>query len=329
MKNLTLVSLMLLFSCSIFAQNTSSKEAREIKKRTLIIGLEELNAKSAKKLSGESLENTMAQIEGANLALKTAVENNWNYNSKILYMPLSEATAMMKKSPNEYAVMQLFKYTDNWNINVGSGWVRDNSYRGNSGSFANSYRYNPGTRYTEAANQIIFLCIYMPSRVCAINLPNLYVSMSDAVYGVTQMQYLLNRLNEDEKLNAVKVVQECNGKYLKEKTLLLCKDDLDKKLTESKIQEIYPYKFKVVSSAEIDTAIISKDENSVIVQIVSSAGGKGNVNIHFLGDTQTGRIVGYVAPSMAFGVGTTSIVKYNERIKEKQIKGYLEIANCK
>jgi hypothetical protein len=168
----------------------------------------------------------------------------------------------------------------------------------------------------------------MPSRICAINLPNLYVSLSDAVYGVMQMQYILNRLNEDEKLSAFKIPQECNGKYLKEKTLLLCKDDLDKKLTENKIKEIYPLNFKVVTSSEIDSAILKKDDKSVIVQIVSSAGGKGNVNMHFLSDTQTGCIVGCVAPSVAFGIGTTSLIKYNERINEKQLQGYLKVANC-
>ena len=328
MKKIALLSFVLLFHWIINAQNTSSKEAREIKKRTLIVGLEELDAKMAKKLDGSLFEYTKTQIEGINYALKTAVEKYWNYNSKIIYMPLSEATALVKKKPDDYAILQLYKYTDYWNLRVGNGWEKDvsNTRVNNSPAF---YKYNPGTRYTEAANEIVFLSIYMPSRICAINLPNLYVSLSDAVYGVMQMQYILNRLNDEEKSSAFKVVQECNGKYLKEKTLLFCKDDLEKKLTESKIREIYPFNFKIVTSDEIDSAILKKDDKSVIVQIVSSSGGKGNVSIHFLGDTQTGLIVGYVAPSVAFGAGRTSLIKYNEKINEKQLKDYLKIANCK
>jgi hypothetical protein len=162
-----------------------------------------------------------------------------------------------------------------------------------------------------------------------VNLPNLYVSEADAVYGIMQLQYIFRRLYDSEKDKAGDIIKECHGDILKKKTLLINKDDLDKKLKEKEIAQVYPYKFKIVSIEEYDKAIVGLDTTFVIIQIVSAQAGKGNVNIHFLSEPSSGCIVGYVAPKMAFGIKGTSLITYNQKIKEKQLKDYAEIANCK
>ena len=189
--------------------------------------------------------------------------------------------------------------------------------------------YNYGTRYTTAANEIMMVIIEMPSIISSINLPNLYVSEADAVYGIKQMNYVLEKLCESEKSKFSNIMKECNGEILKNKTLLLSKDDLDKNLTDEVIRNTYPHKYKIASIEEIDKAIIEQSDEFVIIQIVSVQGGKGNVNVHFLYETNSGKTVGIVAPSVAFGIKGTNLIKYNERIKKNQLKDYSEISDCK
>lgn len=66
-----------------------------------------------------------------------------------------------------------------------------------------------------------------------------------------------------------------NVKSLKDKTLLLTKEDLAKTInTQSKIQSIYPHDIKIVSQEEVTAAIERKDENVVFVHKVGPQGTK-------------------------------------------------------
>lgn len=325
-----LTFLIFLLICSnTFAQNVSSKEAKEFKTRSLIVGLEEMNPKKIKKLKPKELEYCKSQIEGNNYALKTAVEKYWKFNSTVEFLPLSEAKKLLKNKANEYALLSFLKYKDYEHFRSGAGWSKGPNNYTTSTQWSPALTYNSGTHYTTAANEIMTINIDMPSTIFSVNLPNLYVSLPDAVYGIKQMEYVFNRLIENDKLNFRDILKEGSGNTLKDKTLLLCKNDLDKKLDEEEIKNIYPYKYKIVTIEEIDKAIIDQDNECVIVQIVSVKGGKGNVSIHYLSDTSTGRIVGYVVPTIALRVKGTKLITYNEKIKEKHLKEYLEIANCK
>lgn len=62
----TFLLIIVMISFNAFAQNTSSKEAKELKTRVLLVGLEEENPKTVKKLKGEKLELYKTQIEGNN-----------------------------------------------------------------------------------------------------------------------------------------------------------------------------------------------------------------------------------------------------------------------
>ena len=59
---------------------------------------------------------------------------------------------------------------------------------------------------------------------------------------------------EEEEQNAVKQVAK-----VKAKTLLICKDNLDKMTTEAKISAAYKGKFKIVSRQEFDNSILNND----------------------------------------------------------------------
>ncbi len=66
-----------------------------------------------------------------------------------------------------------------------------------------------------------------------------------------------------------------NVQSLKDKTLLLVKEDLPKTLnTQQKIQKYYPYDLKIVSQDEVMKAIESKDPNVVFMHKVGPEGTK-------------------------------------------------------
>lgn len=331
MKNICLFLSLLFFQNSSFSQSTMSDEGKDVlklKTQILLVGLEEENPKTLKTLfkSKDDLQDYKDQIQGNNNALKFAIENYWKYSSSIEYKPLTEATKMAKENPEKYVLLSFFKYTDYERLQTGHGM--NGQRAGWSGTGANM-KYNPSTHYSHATNHIMIISMKMSETKLTIFLPSLYVSNADAVYGITQLQYMVRLFeqNPTESLRSVfkKVILK-NGPKLKNKTLLLNKEDLDKELTEKAIKLLYPYPFKIVSSEEIDKAILNKTPGLAYVQIVTAPGGKGNIFIHYLTNAEDGEILGIEYPKFAIGLkGVNGVFTYNEKIKAKQLEKYTEI----
>ena len=87
------------------------------------------------------------------------------------------------------------------------------------------------------------------------NLPNIFVSKSDIAYGLNQTQLKFECVFSKKN-------NEFNSQILKEKTLLINKDNLDEKTTEAGIKANYQYKFEIVTQEEFDKAIL--DRKSVV-----------------------------------------------------------------
>ena len=118
-------------------------------------------------------------------------------------------------------------------------------------------------------------------------------------------------------------MKEYHSDILKKKTLLVDKDDLDEKLTEEEITQVYPYKYKIVSHEEFDKSIIELDTASVIAQILVMSTSVGDFSLFTLHETNTGKMVGS-------GLANKSgVLKAGPSIKKKQFKNFAEIANSK
>ncbi len=78
-----------------------------------------------------------------------------------------------------------------------------------------------------------------------------------------------NAIIGDKKLSKVDAKQEVRSYIAKarRKTLLICKDNLEKNITDAKIQPAYLYKFKVVTRPEFDKAITDKDTSCCILLV--------------------------------------------------------------
>lgn len=304
---------------------TTKKEALQIKNSVLLVALEEEDAKRIKKLSNkpEKLEHYRTQIAGRNRALKNAVEKYWSFSSKVEYTTESKAKEMLETEKDKYVMISFGEYLDYESFRTHTGMNGSPAGWGGSGA---GMSYNPSTKYTELANVITTLLISDPGKIIKAFLPNVYPSEADAVYGIQQIQYILNYLLADEKNTMVKFMAHIrnNAPELKNKTLLIDKDDLSKKLTESDVKEVYPYPFKIVSQKEIDKAILEKDPTAAYVQIADMPGGKGNVSAHYVSNAADGKIYCYDAPTVSFGIKGMDVITYGERITKKYLKNYCE-----
>jgi len=102
-------------------------------------------------------------------------------------------------------------------------------------------------------------------------LPNLYPTKEDLKYALNVANYYINyridhRKDAPKKLDE-QMVQE-NQPTLKDKTLLLRRDWLDKRLTKAEIDKYYPFPYMIAGKDTVDKAIDSADTKYAVAMVV-------------------------------------------------------------
>ena len=329
MKKIIILFAMALMLNNLNAQFslTSPKDAQKIKDATLVVAMEEEDAKTVKKLQKKDrrkLKHYKDQIKGRNKALKDAIEISWTFSENIKYLPMSEAEDLVKSNKDKYVLLKFGEYIDYERYKTGLG--RNGQPAGWSADRNGNMTYNVSTRYSVLANVITTLEIGDPKSMIKVYLPTVYPSISDAVFGLEQMQYILNYLisSPDHKITKIHKQIKENSLELKDLTLLVDKMEVKKGLTEEEIKEVYHYKFEIVDAEVIDNAILNKDPKYAYVSVVDVPGGKGNVSSHVIMGTGTGVLYRYLMPKVAFGIKGTSIITYNQRVKKNHFEKYID-----
>jgi hypothetical protein len=136
-----------------------------------------------------------------------------------------------------------------------------------------------------------------------------------------------NAIMGDKKISKNDAKQEVRNEVAKarRKTLLICKDNLEKNITDAKIQPAYLYKFKVVSREVFDKAIIDKDTSCCFLVVYpadkTQGGYKPTVNYqHLIIDGETDDILLTVAPEPS---GAAVAPSY-QRLTDKHFKDILK-----
>ncbi|WP_075603091.1 hypothetical protein [Saccharicrinis aurantiacus] len=323
MKKLLLLTIILLLSKSTFSQmcKLKEKEVADIKQSILVVSLEEEKAKTIKKLekNPDELKYYKSQIAGRNNSLKDAALKYWNLTDSVVVLPVSEVEEL-QASNNKIIVLKYGEYLEYTKLSKSYG------SDGNTAGWKPDGSYNKAIKYTALSNVICKLNLSGFGSEIDIYMPNILPSYSDAIYGVKQLQYVINYHDTHPKASYSdfrNYIAE-NNVGLKGKTLLLDKKDINKSITESSIKELYPYPVKIVDQDFIDNAIIKESAEYAYVQVVNIPGGKGNVNFHLLSNPANGEIYCMDMPKVAFQVKGTSFVTYNQRIKEKNLKNYIK-----
>lgn len=104
-----------------------------------------------------------------------------------------------------------------------------------------------------------------------IPMPDIYPSKEDIKYALNEannyLDYRINHRNDKAQKLDEQMLQE-NQPTLKDKTLLLRRDQLDRKLTEEQIKKIYPYPFMIAGKDTIDRAIDANDAKYAVAMVV-------------------------------------------------------------
>jgi len=283
---------------------------------SIVVGLEEPNAKYVNKLSKKGKDEELAQylslIELNNNSLINALENYWDFNTDLTFLPLEEAEDKMREDREKYALLYVQRVTE-YDV------IKQKHPNNSNIEYRNRYEMNT----------ISCITIECPGEFKPVYFPSIVISKAEAIWTVQQLNYILTRLNAEDKISLIDIGKECHGKMLKDKKLLMCNLDLDEDLTVEKIEELYTNDFEVVDPEVIDQALIDKDPNTVIVMVITMPGSKGDAKIHYLSSTLDGEIVGYSAPGAVFRIAGVNLIQYHMNIKEKQIKNYEKIAHCK
>ena len=327
MKKIFLSLFASLIFTSAFCQNMTSKQAKELKGRILLIALDEVSPEAIGDIKeGIDMKAYEELVSANNTVLKYAFEKYWTFSKELQFVSQAEMTKKLKDEPQKYAAIILARYIDysRWGGSQMIGYNQE--HVGNVTYNVPHYAFSP-VEYV-AENEIMELRIMMPKRVFSIGLPRIVITEADAIYGVKQLQYYMQELDKEEKADAWKIIKTCRGEVLKGKTLLMSKEDMDPKLTDEEIKKVYTYPYKIVSQDEIDKALIEGTDCAIAV-IVSAEAGKGNVSLQYLVNAGSGELYGIIYPKLPVGIKGVKAWTYNQRIKKKQLKDFQEKADCK
>lgn len=247
----------------------SLKQVEEIKKRILIVGLEEedksilLNLEDSK----DKLSKYKATVEGKNKALKLAADSFWVSSKTVIFLPRGEARKLFKKEKDKYAFLHYGEEIANGMISYGYNGSESDSYIYFYGSAGLAYDYNKRNIFYNY--NVFSLEIELPSfNPIIVYLPKSCPSKADVQLGILQMQYTFKYLTENTGSSVKEMMLKqlpINTLELKNKVLLLDAGNFRVKATQEEIAKVYPYPFKLVNYRDIENAVSAKDTNAVIM----------------------------------------------------------------
>lgn len=325
MKKIIVFFILSLFISTGYAQyiNTSHKDALEVKKRILLVGLPEDDKFLLEQYEQDSSEYVTLyknDMEGQRQALKEAALKYWEYTDSVVVFSLKEAKSLVKKFPEKYALMTFGEqfqdryYVKNNNIS-NSPLV---SWQKKDGKFS----YNSGKRYSVKVLGITSLVIELPKKIFEIYLPKISPSTGDFIFALKQIQYVLSSILKSEEGSANKLYRTINAKSeeLKKKTLLI--DAREVECKEDAVKKAYPYPFKIVNYEAIEDALKTKDDQYVLIQAVRFDTQNSS---YYISSAANGEIYcNFIEPTFNYGQrnGAYSIIVLYPYINTKHLEKY-------
>jgi hypothetical protein len=276
-------------------------EVKEVKTRPVVVMLEEEDPKLVKKFSKkpQELAAYREEIKRVNTELPLVVSKLWVFNAVPTLKTRSEIERLRDEKNKEFDVIQLNRIE-----------VTD-------------YTKNGMFRYAGTSKTIATISIDLIEKqgrgnpVYYLNLPNAYPTQGDMALGIQMMQNFLQARLDGKKRNEISDESDENKTRLAGKTLLIDKMDIKGGLTQAQIKEAYPYPFKLVDYQTIETAILERDKNYAVVQIIPLMTGV-EANAHVVMSTEDGKSLAYYAPIQATVMGKNS----EARISQRHLKNY-------
>jgi hypothetical protein len=185
------------------------------------------------------------------------------YNRSITYATGSKETGMHGCDFYDKNQKTVGKNIDAYREDLTFEWVNDPTYE-HEPEYRELTIYPPSavSRPEPIGNLISNLGDIIPSQgevaICLMQLQSMLVKMATAPTGSIKEQRQAIRSSMDEnKKKSVPVI--------KQRTLLICQDNLEKGTTDATIKANYAFPYKIVSREDMDKAILNKDSSYCIL----------------------------------------------------------------
>lgn len=320
------------------------EEIEEVKKRKLIVVIEEPDEKVLKKIAKHpkrgTVEDYKADLKTLNENMKMAVEKFWPYKKNdIQYKTFAEIDALRKTKTKGYAVLGCFsvmptKFTSSgagYIFNKGLHWEKDIKQ-----DFEDRNDYD--MMFTVLMVDVIedFGGRIVP--VSYVPLYDVFPTKASIVFGIKSIEnYFTQRIRikkegakkRDEAKEQEELIAARTPK-IAEKTLLIRSEWLDKELTEENFAKYYPYKFKICDHDFMDDVVMNQDANYAYAVLLAEvqSGSTANVvlNRQFVLDAASNETMCIVRRknSVALAIGKSNGANFTIRSITKlveQIKG--------
>ncbi len=169
--------------------------------------------------------------------LKHAVESYWNLDMSYKFMEQKEAYKYVGKNKNAM-VAEIVR-----TITIGQG--------------------KSETTMTFRKGKIL-------KSILEVRLPANAFTEADYAFAIMHSQFMY--INRNRWKKPLKELPKEYGHILKKKTLLISEDYFSKRFTQKDFAGLYPHKFEIVSKEKLDEAILSKDEDHLVLYEASDPG---------------------------------------------------------
>ncbi|MES2485429.1 MAG: hypothetical protein V4581_05680 [Bacteroidota bacterium] len=248
MKKFFSIVLLCLAHNVMFAQMGLGKpeDIKEVAAKPLLVVLDVENPKTIKKLEKKPLElqQYREDVAAYNSGVKAAFKNTWTFSKEVKYVTQDGLDSIMddKSKKKLYAFFSPTIHRSYSSASAGEAAI------------PNTYSLDIGLTDQK-----------MP--VYSIMFSSVKPTEGDLTFVIQQCEaYFKQRLEKkDQKTKEVVAEILAKSPMLKEKTLLIDKDAVNKNLVKD-IAQVYKYKYELCSKEKIDNAITAKDANYVYIK---------------------------------------------------------------
>ncbi len=322
-----LLSGLLLFASNVSAQFNYPPKSKvsALKGKILAVTfvLEDRNLVDRLRATPNKLAQYRNAVSYQDTLLKRAVQKMWKFGKGVEFMSWADANKLITEGNSKYAFLNI-GFADR----KAHDWLYVEAYDSNM--------YHKSIRDISKDNGYAVISISLPGSNkkpelvydCAINVA--YPSQGDftAALSLIQNELMLIMKKPEFKFDDFESEVKDNKKLLKDKTLMIDQNQLEKGVTETEISKYYPYTFKVADYDTINDVKASCDPGYAYILTIPykisnvnmGSGSTAPIPSYFqiIISANDGKVIGRVVPSK------TEMPEKAEKIGKKQIKAYSE-----
>jgi hypothetical protein len=282
-------------------EKLNSQDLQKLKQRDIIVIVEATDDKVLDKVNkkGGKVDYTDAykkDIDDYNANMKHVIEKFWKYGTGTFeYMSADEVKAISSSDKKRYAVIYCHS-TEGGRLSGGYGedpglvWSPDVKDK-NKVKGSEDY-------YTEMG---VALLENYKSPICQLPLPDLFPDKADLIYAVQVMTNSFNgQIDHPKKMDDKELASMLkeNQDNLKDKTLVLRRDWLDKLLTKPDLEKAYPFPYMIVGRDTLERIMDSADAKYAVAVVTPWLRGSTVLVVDYVISCDDGTMLGACMPNM-------------------------------